>query len=89
MANVLKRFVRQLEEPLLTEMLRPGFLAAAGLEVEQDKLDSYRALLSKLPAINYATLRLLMRHLHTVADQVITVHHLISTSINTCSARRT
>ena len=31
-ANVLKRFVRQLDEPLLTAQLRDGFLRIANIE---------------------------------------------------------
>ena len=68
-ANVLKRFVRQLSEPLLTERLRDDFLNAADLQQESEKLERYRQLLGKMPAINYNTLRRLMGHLHTVADQ--------------------
>ena len=63
MANVLKRFIRQLEEPLLTEQLRQDFLSVAETEelVEDVKLERYRQLLSRLPAINYNTLRRLVR----------------------------
>ena len=32
MANVLKRFIRQLDEPLLTENLKDGFLHAVNIE---------------------------------------------------------
>ena len=72
MANVLKRFIRQLEEPLLTEQLRDDFLRVASTassedtaetgehQTEEDKLESYRHLLAKLPAINYNTLRRLV-----------------------------
>ena len=35
-ANVLKRFIRQLDEPLLTEQLRDGFLSAASIEQVRD-----------------------------------------------------
>ena len=31
-ANVLKRFIRQLDEPVLTDQLRDGFLRAANIE---------------------------------------------------------
>jgi len=68
-ANVLKRFIRQLDEPLLTENLRESFLKTARLETQDEKLDKYRELLNKLPTINYNTLRRLMGHLHIVADQ--------------------
>ena len=31
-ANVLKRFIRQLDEPLLTDQLRDGFIQSANIE---------------------------------------------------------
>ena len=76
MANVLKRFIRQLDEPLLTENLKDGFLKTANIEQvgqmtcvnkslkillqTDEKLESYRELLNKLPVINYNTLRRLV-----------------------------
>ena len=67
MANVLKRFIRQLDEPLLTEQLRDDFLRVADTtgdtgeqQTEDEKLENYRQLLAKLPAINYNTLRRLV-----------------------------
>ena len=68
-ANVLKRFVRQLSEPLLTDLLRSEFLETAAIEVEEERLAKYSDLLAKMPSINYNTLRRLMGHLHTVAAQ--------------------
>ena len=59
-ANVLKRFIRQLDEPLLTENLRETFLKTARVENQDEKLDKYRELLNKLPTINYNTLRRLV-----------------------------
>ena len=56
-ANVLKRFVRQLSEPLLTDTLRPEFLEAATLEGEEERLAKYSNLLTRMPSINYNTLR--------------------------------
>ena len=72
-ANVLKRFIRQLEEPLLTEQLRDDFLAVAETgetitseqQTADEKLESYRHLLAKLPAINYNTLRRLVSFITT------------------------
>ena len=61
-ANVLKRFIRQLDEPLLTENLRESFLKTARLETQDEKLDKYRELLNKLPTINYNTLRRLVSY---------------------------
>ena len=71
MANVLKRFIRQLEEPLLTEQLRDDFLKVAETgdpaeqQTDDEKLESYRHLLAKLPAINYNTLRRLVSFITT------------------------
>ena len=56
-ANVLKRFIRQLSEPLITEQLKEGFLQAAAIQGEEKRLDTYRSLLNKLPDVNYKTLR--------------------------------
>ena len=70
MANVLKRFIRQLEEPLLTDQLRDDFLKVAETgdtgeqQTDDEKLESYRHLLAKLPAINYNTLRRLVSQFH-------------------------
>ena len=72
-ANVLKRFIRQLEEPLLTQQLRDDFLAVAETadtitseqQTADDKLENYRHLLAKLPAINYNTLRRLVSFITT------------------------
>ena len=38
MANVLKRFIRQLDEPLLTENLRDDFLNAVNIEQVRNTL---------------------------------------------------
>ena len=42
-ANVLKRFVRQLDEPLLTDVLRQSFLTVSRI---QDQVSSYSYFLS-------------------------------------------
>ena len=77
MANVLKRFVRQLEAPLLTEQLRDDFLKVADTgntgeqQTDDERLESYRHLLAKLPAINYNTLRRLVSLLTTNSIQLV------------------
>ena len=50
-ANVLKRFVRQLSEPLLTDLLRSQFLETAAIEVEEERLAKYSDLLARMPSI--------------------------------------
>jgi len=68
-ANVVKRFVRQLESPLLTDELRQAFLATARIPDQDTKLTTYKSLLSKLPDVNHATMRKLLGHLYTVSSQ--------------------
>jgi len=68
-ANVLKRFIRQLNEPLLTENLRATWMKTSEIENLAEKLNRYRELLSRIPVINYNTLRRLIAHLYVVADQ--------------------
>lgn len=66
-ANALKRFFRTLNEPLLTEKLRPMFLQAAAVEEVNKKTDRYRNLVQLLPAINYNTLKKLLSHLKAIS----------------------
>ena len=68
-ANVLKRFFRTLDSPLLTKNLRHSWIEAAGIEDNDHKQEVYRELLSKLPEINYKTLRRLIVHLRSVSEQ--------------------
>ena len=67
-ANALKRFFRTLNEPLLTERLRPLFLQAAANEDSVIKLGRYRNLVKLLPQINYNTLKKLMAHLVAISS---------------------
>ena len=53
-ANVLKRFVRQLSEPLLTDLLRSQFLETAAIEVEEERLAKYSDLLARCPPLQHA-----------------------------------
>uniref|UniRef100_A0A1B6MF42 Arf-GAP with Rho-GAP domain, ANK repeat and PH domain-containing protein 2 n=1 Tax=Graphocephala atropunctata TaxID=36148 RepID=A0A1B6MF42_9HEMI len=69
-ASVLKRFFRDLPEPLLTSQLHKVLCNAAVLEcVEEEKVSLYRSLLEKLPPVNYVTTRRLMGHLHHIHQQ--------------------
>ncbi|XP_040570761.1 arf-GAP with Rho-GAP domain, ANK repeat and PH domain-containing protein 2 isoform X2 [Lepeophtheirus salmonis] len=68
-ANTLKRFMRTLEEPLLTEGLRGNWMKNSCTKDIIDKKKGYRALLRKLPVINYNTLRRLISHLSAIASQ--------------------
>uniref|UniRef100_A0A1B6IHX6 Arf-GAP with Rho-GAP domain, ANK repeat and PH domain-containing protein 2 n=1 Tax=Homalodisca liturata TaxID=320908 RepID=A0A1B6IHX6_9HEMI len=69
-ASVLKRFFRDMSEPLLTTQLHKVLCNAAVLECnEEEKVSMYRSLLEQLPPVNYVTTRRLMGHLHHIHQQ--------------------
>ena len=68
-ADLLKRFVRTLDHPLLTKNLRYQWIENSSIEDIDDKLVEYRKLLSQLPVINYKTLRRLIVHLRAISEQ--------------------
>lgn len=68
-ANVLKRFMRTLDEPLLTQSLRDEWMAASKIVGQKEQFDRFAELLSYLPGVNYRTLRRIMGHLRTIANQ--------------------
>ncbi|XP_058063511.1 uncharacterized protein LOC131213485 [Anopheles bellator] len=65
-SSLLKSFIRNLPEPLLPNALYGGFIGADKLG-GQKRLIELRALLHRIPPLNYATLKHLMRHLHRVS----------------------
>lgn len=66
--TLLKHFLRDLPDPLLTAAQYKDFVQAAKLDEEIVRRDSIHALVNALPDPNYATLRLLALHLHRVAQ---------------------
>lgn len=50
--DVLKKFVRELPQPLLTDALRPLFLQTLSLPDENRRLEAIRLLLLMLPSVN-------------------------------------
>jgi len=68
-ANALKRFMRTLREPLLTESRRQRWMGVSRLDGEREKMKGYSVLLSELPGINRRTLSRLIGHLRAVARQ--------------------
>jgi len=66
--TLLKHFLRDLPDPLLTAAQYPAFIQAARLEDDIVRRDSIHALVNALPDPNYATLRVLALHLHRVAQ---------------------
>lgn len=69
-ATVLKRFFRELPEPLLTTQLHKHLCNAAGVScTEEEKISLYRSLLEQLPPVNFVTTRRLMGHLYFIHQQ--------------------
>jgi len=66
--SVLKLWLRELPEPLLTMQLHQGFLDAA--KIENDRLRHIRLheRVNDLPDPNYATLKYFMGHLHKIVQ---------------------
>ena len=74
-ANVLKLYLRQLPEPLLTSRLYPDFIRVArewtcpSADATAPGLEELNELVHKLPRHHYATLSFLMHHLRRVAAE--------------------
>ncbi|KAI9319641.1 hypothetical protein BX666DRAFT_1853030 [Dichotomocladium elegans] len=62
--SVLKQYLRELPNPLLTFDLYGPFIEAVS---SQSNHDRFRELLSQLPKSNYDTLKLLLQHLYRVS----------------------
>lgn len=82
-SSVLKRFFRDLPEPVLTTELHTVLCNAAKCNCsDEEKVILYRSLLERLPAINYVTVRKLLSHLYYIqlqSDQnLMTVLNLAS-----------
>ncbi|KAI2780270.1 RhoGAP-domain-containing protein [Daldinia loculata] len=67
-AGLLKQFLRDLPDPLLTSEHYAGFIEAAKNDDEVVRRDSLHAIINALPDPNYATLRALTLHLHRVIE---------------------
>ncbi|GLB43374.1 putative fes/CIP4, and EFC/F-BAR homology domain containing protein [Lyophyllum shimeji] len=68
-ASVLKQWLRDLPDPLLTLGLHQGFIEAA--KIENDRLRHIRLheRVNELPDPNYATLKYFLGHLHRINQQ--------------------
>ncbi|XP_045483027.1 unconventional myosin-IXa-like isoform X2 [Harmonia axyridis] len=67
LASVLKSFLREMPEPLLTFECYENFITAANLHDPQDRVTTLYDILKKLPPINYDLMERLMFHLARVA----------------------
>eukprot|EP00128_Syssomonas_multiformis_P016083 Colp12_sorted_trinity150504_noHs@13398 len=68
-AGLLKLYLRELPEPLLTYPLYDAFVAAQRIEEQSSRLRCVRAVLHGLPAVNYAVLKRLMGFLAALAEK--------------------
>ncbi|KAG1136911.1 hypothetical protein G6F37_011638 [Rhizopus arrhizus] len=66
--SILKQYFRELPNPLLTYQFYSKFIDAVSMNHEQERIDKFYELLSQLPKVNYDTLELLMKHLHSVQE---------------------
>ncbi|RMZ90628.1 hypothetical protein DV736_g2142, partial [Chaetothyriales sp. CBS 134916] len=66
--TLLKHFLRDLPDPLLTSAAYGQFIRAAQIDNDDIRRDSLHAIINSLPDPNYATLRVLTIHLHRVAQ---------------------
>ncbi|QDS68513.1 hypothetical protein FKW77_010880 [Venturia effusa] len=79
-ANLLKQFLRELPDPLLTSMHYSKFIEAARIPDDLLRRDSMHATINELPDPNYATLRALVLHLNRV-DQHSEANRMTPTNL--------
>ena len=65
-ASLLKRFFRELPDPLFPRNQYQDFIKAAKIKDDVLRRDALHAEVNRLPDPNYATLRSLVFHLHKV-----------------------
>jgi hypothetical protein len=66
--TLLKHFLRDLPDPLLTSASYTDFITAAKIDDDISRRDSLHAVINGLPDPNYATLRVITLHLARVAE---------------------
>ncbi|KFQ61668.1 Arf-GAP with Rho-GAP domain, ANK repeat and PH domain-containing protein 3, partial [Pelecanus crispus] len=64
--DVLKRFFRELEDPVFTLELHPQWKKAAEISSKAQRLERYKELIHRLPRLNHKTLAALIGHLYRV-----------------------
>ncbi|CAC5426180.1 ARAP1 [Mytilus coruscus] len=62
-ANCLKRFFRQLKDPLFTKIAYQDWIKCAAMDSVESKLSFYKFQLNQLPLVNKCTVKKLMLHL--------------------------
>lgn len=77
-ATLLKNFLRDLPDPLLTRAAYHSFIQASKIDDDVNRRDSLHQYINSLPDPNYATLRVLTMHLHRIAQHSATNKMTIS-----------
>ncbi|OMP88892.1 RHO GTPase-activating protein RGD1, partial [Diplodia seriata] len=84
-AGLLKQFLRDLPDPLLTTAHYEEFIEAAKIDDDTVRRDSLHAIINALPDPNYATLRALVLHLNRVHDRSAS-NRMSTTNLAICFA---
>ncbi|KAJ2090087.1 hypothetical protein IW138_002897 [Coemansia sp. RSA 986] len=79
-SGVMKQFLRELPEPLMTYNLYDGFINAASIDDYDERLWAIKDLVHALPAANYTVLKRLGEHLERVTDYE-EVNHMYGTNL--------
>ncbi|KAJ2796541.1 hypothetical protein H4R21_004668, partial [Coemansia helicoidea] len=79
-SGVIKQFLRELPEPLLTFSLYDGFINAASIDDYDERLWAIKDLVHALPTANYTVLKRLVEHLERVTDYE-EVNHMYGTNL--------
>ncbi|GCB63369.1 hypothetical protein scyTo_0004398, partial [Scyliorhinus torazame] len=64
--DVMKRFLFEIDDALLTKELYPYWMSALDVQNEKERLEKYRMLIQTLPRVNRVTLAALIGHLYRV-----------------------
>ncbi|KAJ1996175.1 hypothetical protein GGI25_002166 [Coemansia spiralis] len=79
-SGVMKQFLRELPEPLMTYNLYDGFINAASIDDYDERLWAIKDLVHALPIANYTVLKRLVEHLERVTD-CEEVNHMYGTNL--------
>lgn len=81
-ASLLKQYLRDLPENLLTKELMPRFEEACGRATESEKVQEFQRLLQELPECNYLLISWLIVHMdHVIAKELETKMNIQNISI--------
>ncbi|ESO12591.1 hypothetical protein HELRODRAFT_62994 [Helobdella robusta] len=70
--NCLKRYLRQLDEPLFTSGFHPAWIEAQTIKDKNQRLILFKEILNSLPLINYATIKFIINHLTELVHLLVT-----------------